>query len=59
MDPLICDRNGCSLPVTLTRAPRKGVPEKRFCSSRCQLAAQKSRWKTRRRVEAQKEKTDA
>lgn len=58
MDPLICDRHGCSLPVIVTRAQRKGVPVKRFCSSRCQLAAQKSRWKARRRAAAKAEKND-
>ena len=46
------------IPVVLTRAPRDGVPPKRFCSSLCQLRAQRARWKARRRA-ALKEKTDA
>jgi hypothetical protein len=58
MSDLTCDRSGCFEPVLLTRAPRDGVPPKRFCSSRCQLAAQKSRWKARRRAAATMEKND-
>lgn len=52
-----CER--CGAPVVLTRAPRAGVPEKRYCSSRCQLRAQRARWKARRRAVAKLENTDA
>lgn len=57
MKPPTCERAGCCEPVVLLRPPRLGVPEKRFCSSRCQLAAQKSRWKARRRAAAKMEQT--
>lgn len=57
MDAPRCER--CGAPVLLTRPHRHGVPPKRFCSSRCQLAAQKSRWKARRRAARKKEKLDA
>jgi endogenous inhibitor of DNA gyrase (YacG/DUF329 family) len=57
MTDLPCER--CGSPVVLTRAPRAGVPPKRFCSSRCQVRAQRSRWKARRRAEAKQEMTDA
>lgn len=49
-----CER--CGETVMLTRAPRAGVPPKRFCSPRCQLAAQKVRWKARRRAAIIQEK---
>ncbi|MEH3121098.1 MAG: hypothetical protein PGN16_03815 [Sphingomonas phyllosphaerae] len=52
-----CER--CGAPVVLTRAPRNGVPPKRFCSQLCQLRAQRSRWKARRRAAAKQEKANA
>lgn len=43
-----CER--CGDPVVLTRPERVGVPLKRFCSSRCQLRAQRARWKAKHRA---------
>ena len=56
MTDQLCER--CKAPVVLTREPRLGVPPKRFCSKRCQIAAQKRRWK-RKRAAAAREKENS
>lgn len=52
-----CER--CGAPVLLLRAPRAGVPPKRFCSARCQVRAQRARWKARRRAASKENPTNA